>query len=132
MNNIDVTSTSHQETLSPCGDGGTCAAFDGGQVALTSRVESFDIGVKGVLEATTSATYYTAPQHGPIIPTLNPDGNAFLPLTGMEMSVRYTGFTSSPLLRAVFGLQTALDDDRGRCLARPRLRLWRAELGDRR
>jgi penicillin G amidase len=106
VNEIDVTDV-YQETVTPCGDGGYCVTFDGGQVVAQPRVETFSIGVMGQQEAMTTATYYDVPQHGPIVPTLNSDGNAVLPLTGMELSVKYTGFTSSPLLKGVFGLQTA-------------------------
>jgi penicillin amidase len=107
VSNIDVTDV-YTESVSRCSDdAGYCVTFDGGQVLLQQRDETFAIGGFGQQTATTTATYYDVPQHGPIIPTLDSFGTSILPLMSKELSVKYTGFTSSPLLKAVFGLQTA-------------------------
>ncbi len=106
VSEIDVTDV-YQEAVTPCGsDGGFCVAFDGGQVPVQPRVETFNLSFLGQPQGSVNATYYDVPQHGPIIPRVLPD-NTLDTLKGTELSVRYTGFTSSPLLRAAFGLDIA-------------------------
>jgi penicillin amidase len=106
VNQIDVTDV-YQEAVTPCGaDGGFCVAFDGGQVPVQPRLETFNLSFVGQDAGAVTATYYDVPQHGPILPRILPD-RTLDTLKGTELSVKYTGFTSAPLFKAVFGLNRA-------------------------
>jgi penicillin amidase len=111
-NYIDVTDV-YQETLVNCSDGtpfsgtGTpCAVFNGMNVPATSTTETFKIGLFENISSTYTTTLYQVPQHGPIIPALDAN-NHVLPLTGSELSIKYTGYQPAQLLRAFMGVVTA-------------------------
>jgi penicillin amidase len=111
-NYIDVTDV-YQETLVDCatsqpyaGTGTPCAVYNGANVPLTSTSETFKVGLDGNISSTVTTTLYQVPQHGPIIPQLDANNNV-LPLGATELSVRYTGYQPSQLLRALFGVATA-------------------------
>jgi penicillin G amidase len=126
-NYIDVTDV-YQETVVNCADstpyagtGSPCVVFNGLNVALVPRLESFQIGTFGNITSTVMQTLYDVPQHGPIIPNLDANNNV-LPLTSTELSVKYAGYQPSQLLRALLGVATsstmqeavaALDQDFG-------------------
>jgi penicillin amidase len=125
VNFIDVTDV-YQESVVGCGGdgglpdpdagllsdgGGYCVLFQGQQVPLVPDVETFQLGYKGVVGNTVSYTLYRAPQHGPIIPrVLTSTQGAVVgidPLRSQELSVRYTGYTAAPIIKAIFGLDKA-------------------------
>lgn len=111
-NYIDVTDV-YQETVVNCADstpfagtGSPCVVFNGKNVALTPRTESFKVGFFGNVTSTVTETLYDVPQHGPIIPRLDANHHV-LPLGSSELSVRYTGYQPSQIIRALFGVSTA-------------------------
>ena len=102
---LDVTDI-YSIAVAPC-SGGFCTTFNGNSVPLTTRTETFDVGALGqVSKAAATVTFYDDPNHGPLIPRLNPD-NSLQPLRAKELSIRYTGYTTAPLLKAIYGLDTA-------------------------
>jgi penicillin G amidase len=116
VSNIDVTDV-YADSLTSCAgtpdspDGGIsgapCTSFKGGSVALKPRVEQFGVGLGGKITNTLSITYYDDPNHGPIIPRPNATHDGIEPLGDTELSVKYTGYTPSQLVRFVFGLDRA-------------------------
>lgn len=116
VSNIDVTDV-YADTLSSCDgvdagpDGGIsgapCTSFKSSQVALKPRIEQFGVGLGGTISKTLSITLYDDPNHGPIIPRPNATHDGVEPLGPRELSVRYTGYTPSQLVRYVFGLDRA-------------------------
>jgi penicillin amidase len=111
-NYIDVTDV-YEESIVDCstgkpfaGTGTPCSVFNGQNVPLTSSTQTFNIGIFGNISSTVTQTLYTVPQHGPIIPQLDANNNV-LPLTSSELSVKYTGYQVSQLLRALLGVATA-------------------------
>jgi penicillin amidase len=110
-NYIDVTDV-YQETIVPCpNDAGPCAQFNGQLVPLVPTVQTFQVGYIGVVGSTLTFTTYSVPEHGPIIPRVLTDSSGAVTgldaLRPQELSVRYTGYTAAPLLKAIFGLDTA-------------------------
>ncbi len=110
---VDVTDV-YQETVVPnCdGDGGACVVFNGQNVPLIPRVETFQLGYAGTVSGSITVTLFDAlPQHGPIIPRILTDSSGNV--TGLdalgtqELSMKYTGYVAGPLFRAVFGLDEA-------------------------
>ena len=111
---IDVTDV-YQETVVPdCdGDGGACVVFNGQNVPLVPRVETFQLGYAGTVSSTITVTlFYALPQHGPIIPRVLTDSQGNV--TGLdalgtqELSIKYTGYTA--LVRSsrrIFGVDQA-------------------------
>jgi penicillin G amidase len=108
VNNIDVTDV-YQETVTPCSGAGSapCVMFNGNKVPLTPRVEKIGVGYLGSISKTVSVTLYDVPQHGPIIPRPNATHDGIEPLGSTELSVKYTGFKSAALLRALFNIDIA-------------------------
>lgn len=109
VSNIDVTDV-YQETIVPCGgDAGSapCVMFKGNKVPLKPRVEKFGVGYLGNITKTLSITLYDVPEHGPIIPRPNSTHDGVQPLGSTELSVKYTGFKSAALLRALFNVDTS-------------------------
>jgi penicillin amidase len=104
VNNIDVTDI-YQETVSACGSD-MCVTFNGQPVKLVPRQEKFEIGLGGLISDTRTITLYDVPHHGPIIPRVGAD-HAVDALGTTELSIRYTGYESAPLLRAVYNLNVA-------------------------
>ena len=111
VNYIDVTDV-YQETIVSClNDAGPCAQFNGQLVPLVPTVQTFQLGYIGVVGSTLTLTTYSVPEHGPIIPRLLTDASGNVTgldaLRPQELSIRYTGYTAAPLLKAIFGLDTA-------------------------
>ncbi|HEY0193342.1 MAG TPA: penicillin acylase family protein [Kofleriaceae bacterium] len=100
------------ESLAPCG-GGDCAAWtDAGgaaqQVPLEARDEALGVGTLGRVDHTLSARYERAPQHGPIIPAIDPATHTLVPrAAGPALSVRFTADQPTFELRATFALAYA-------------------------
>ncbi|ACY14316.1 penicillin acylase family protein [Haliangium ochraceum] len=99
------------ETVAACGEGeGDCVAFQGGEVAIESRTESFQIGIAGQIASTVEATYETVPHHGPIIPTFE-EGRIVPRGAGPVLSIRYTGYQVTHELRAFYRMWLAKNVD---------------------
>jgi len=106
---VDVTDV-YQEAVVPCTTGGgQCVTFKGGQVKLVEREESFIIGAFGRKGDPIKVKYWDVPHHGPIIPRIS--GTAVEPLGAEELSIRYTGYETGPLLKAIMGLNLAKNVD---------------------
>lgn len=106
---IDVTDV-YQETVVPCtAGGGQCVVFKGAQVKLVPREETFTIGAFGRKGEPIKITYWDVPHHGPIIPRIQ--GTGVEPLGAEELSIRYTGYETGPLLKAIMGLNLAKNVD---------------------
>ena len=110
---IDITDV-YQETVVPnCdNDGGACVVFNGQNVPLVPRVETFQLGYAGTVSSTITVTLFDAlPQHGPIIPRVLTDSQGNV--TGLdalgtqELSMKYTGYTAGQLVKAIFGVDQA-------------------------
>ena len=123
VNYIDVTDV-YQETVVGCGgdgglptsdagvaDGGYCVQFQGQQVPLEPVDEAFQLGYQGTVGSTVHFTFYRVPHHGPIIPRVLTSASGSVTgldaLRSQELSVRYTGYTAAPIIKAIFGLDTA-------------------------
>lgn len=106
---IDVTDV-YQEAVVPCSaGGGSCVTFKGSQVKLVEREESFVIGAFGRKGDPVKIKYWDVPHHGPIIPRIN--GTSVEPLGAEELSIRYTGYETGPLLKAIIGIDLAKNAD---------------------
>ncbi len=106
---VDVTDV-YRETVVPCSaGGGSCVVFKGAQVKLVPREETFRSSGFGRPGTETKVTYYDVPHHGPIVPRIT--GSGIEPLGAEELSVRYTGYESAPLLRAIYGVNVAKNVD---------------------
>ena len=110
-NYIDVTDV-YQETIVPCpNDAGPCAQYQGQVVPLVPRTETFQLGYAGTVGSAVPFTTYSVPEHGPIIPRVVTDASGNVTgldaLRPQELSIRYTGYTAAPLLKAIFGLDIA-------------------------
>lgn len=108
VNYIDVTDV-YSEAVSDCG-ADKCVTFKGNQVKLTVREESFKIGLKGQFSETKKYKYYDVPHHGPILPTIDGNGDVAA-LKASELSIKYTGYEPGQLLRAVYGITTSNNVD---------------------
>ncbi|MHB1845162.1 MAG: penicillin acylase family protein [Deltaproteobacteria bacterium] len=112
VSNIDVTSV-YAETIVPCASqpGSSCAVFNGAQVPLVPRQETFSLGYLGTQSGSVALTFYEVPEHGPIIPRLTYDSTGHVtgtaPLGAEELSIRYTGYQAGMLVKAIFGLDRA-------------------------
>jgi len=111
-NYIDVTDI-YQETVVNCADstpfagtGSPCVVFNGQNVPATPRVETFKSGLFGDIQTTVTETFYDVAQHGPIIPQLDASYN-ILPMGSSELSIKYTGYQPTQLLRGLLGVITA-------------------------
>jgi penicillin amidase len=110
---VDITDVYQETVVANCdGDGGACVVFNGQNVPLVPRVESFQIGYAGTVSSTITVTLFDAlPQHGPIIPRVLTDANGNV--TGLdalgtqELSMKYTGYTAGPIFKAIFGVDRA-------------------------
>ena len=73
VNYIDVTDV-YQETVVPC-DSSTapCVMFNGAKVPLVERDEVIKVGRYGTISHSITAVLWDVPQHGPIIPRIDPD-----------------------------------------------------------
>lgn len=110
VNYIDVTDA-YRETVVDCASGGgKCVVFKGQQVKLVERKEEFETSSFGRKGTVTTVTYYDVPHHGPIVPRIT-GSNTVEALKGEEISIRYTGYESAPLLRAIYNLDTAENVD---------------------
>ncbi|MBI5534920.1 MAG: penicillin acylase family protein [Deltaproteobacteria bacterium] len=107
VNYIDVTDV-YQESVVTCdGSSDPCVLFNGAKVPLTPRVEKIGVGMNGDVTQTVEVTLYDVPHHGPVIPRILQGQHSVEPLGPEEMSIRYTGYESAPLLRAVLGVDRA-------------------------
>jgi penicillin amidase len=111
VNYIDVTDV-YQETIVSCpNDAGPCAQFNGQLVPLVPTTQTFQLGYIGVVGSTVQYTTYSVPEHGPIIPRVLTDSSGNVTgldtLRSQELSIRYTGYTAAPLLKAILGLDSA-------------------------
>ncbi|HQY61464.1 MAG TPA: penicillin acylase family protein, partial [Polyangiaceae bacterium] len=79
------------------------------QVKLVPREETFRSSGFGRPGTETKVTYYDVPHHGPIVPRIT--GSNIEPLGGEELSIRYTGYESAPLLRAIYSVNVAKNVD---------------------
>ena len=110
VNYIDVTDA-YRETVVDCANGGgKCVVFKGQQVKLVERKEEFETSSFGRKGTVTTVTYYDVPHHGPIVPRIT-GSNTVEALKGEEISIRYTGYESAPLLRAIYNLDIAENVD---------------------
>ena len=109
VNYIDVTDI-FSIAVKKCTDGvNFCTTFNGQPVQLAARTESFALGNNGVSQGTVTFTLYNDPNHGPVLPRVDVNGStvSIEPLGSTELSVRYTGYTSAPLLKAIYGLDVS-------------------------
>ena len=108
VNNIDITDV-YQETVVTCDDGSSpCVVFNGGKVPLQPRQETINVGRFGDIVNSVTVTLYDVPQHGPIIPRVDPMTHTVEPLGASELSVKYTAHDPAPRLATVlYGLDTA-------------------------
>jgi penicillin amidase len=117
--NLDVTDV-YQETIVPC-DGdpqAPCALWKGQKVPLTAREEVIEVGRPGQVTGSVKVTLWDVPHHGPIIPRIGPN-HTVEPLGSQELSIRWTGYEPTNLLRAVLGLNRARSvDEAARALER--------------
>lgn len=117
--NLDVTDV-YQETIVPC-DGNAqapCVVWKGQKVPLTSREEVIEVGRPGEVTGSVKVTLWDVPHHGPIIPRVTA-AHGVEPLGSQELSIRWTGYQPSNLLRAVLGLNRARSvDEAARALER--------------
>lgn len=98
------------EQISSCGSG-SCVAFNGQQVPITTFTEHIQIGALGTITSSVDATYEVVPHHGPIIPTIA--NHKLVPRTGnTALSVKYTGYDPTFEIRALWNLghATSVDD----------------------
>ncbi len=106
---VDVTDV-YRETVVPCAaGGGQCVVFKGAEVKLVAREETFKSSAFGRPGEETKVTFWDVPHHGPIVPRIT--GSGIEPLGGEELSIRYTGYESAPLLRAILGINVAKNVD---------------------
>ena len=114
VNYIDVTDV-YEETVVPCPSGaGPCVSFNGQTVPAVARQETFESGLNGEVSKTFTVTLYDVPHHGPILPRVGADHQSIEALGSKELSVRYTGHESAPLIRAIFNLNIAKTVAEGR------------------
>jgi penicillin G amidase len=116
VNYIDVTDV-YEENLVECTGGDTtvpCVSFKGAPVAAVPRKEVFEVGSLGVVDKTIEVTMYDVPHHGPIVPRVLGDHSGIEALGTKELSVRYTGHESAPLIRAIYNLNIAKTVDEGK------------------
>jgi penicillin G amidase len=116
VNYIDVTDV-YEENLVDCAGGDTavpCVSFQGAPVATVPRKEVFEVGSLGVVDKTIEVTMYDVPHHGPIIPRVLGNHAGIEALGSKELSVRYTGHESAPLIRAIYNLNIAKTVDEGK------------------
>jgi penicillin amidase len=117
--NLDVTDV-YQETIVPC-DGNAqapCALWKGQKVPLVAREEVIEVGRPGAVTGSVKVTLWDVPHHGPIIPRIGPN-HTVEPLGSQELSIRWTGYEPTNLLRAVLGLNRARTvDEAARALER--------------
>jgi penicillin amidase len=110
VNFIDVTDVYAEQVVTCTADAASkCVKFKGAEVKLTLREEAIKVGFHGNISDTVKAKIWDVPHHGPIIPRTNPQGTE--PLGAQELSVKYTGHVTAPLLRAVYGVNVAKDVD---------------------
>lgn len=106
---IDVTDI-YRETVVPCTTGGgQCVVFKSGQVKLVAREEIFKSSSFGRPSDDIKITFWDVPHHGPIVPRIANGGVE--PIGAEELSVRYTGYETAPLLRAILALNLAKNTD---------------------
>ncbi|MBV8761425.1 MAG: penicillin acylase family protein [Deltaproteobacteria bacterium] len=99
------------ENITPCG-GGSCVAFNGQQVPITTFTEHIQIGALGTITSSVDATYEVVPHHGPIIPVIA--NHKIVPRTAAQaMSVKYTGYEPTFEIRALWNLGHAKTVDEG-------------------
>jgi penicillin G amidase len=114
VNYIDVTDV-YQETVVPCDADASkpCVLFNGAQVALVERDEKINVGRFGNITSSITAVLWDVPQHGPILPRIDPTTHLtgalnIQPNGGSELSVKYTGHEPAPRLATVlYDLATA-------------------------
>ena len=84
----------HLETIAQCSSGtGDCVTYDGNEVALELRTETFKVGTLGIISDQFTATYEVVPHHGPILPIIDSATNRIVPRTaGQGVSAQYTGY----------------------------------------
>ena len=91
VNNIDVTDV-YSETVVTCDDGKSpCVSFNGGKVPLVPRVETINVGRFGDITSSMAVTLYDVPQHGPIIPRVDPTTHTVEALGTSELSIKLHG-----------------------------------------
>jgi len=98
------------ENISACGSG-SCVAFNGQQVPITTFTEHVQIGALGTITSAVDATYEVVPHHGPIIPTIA--NHQIVPRSGNQaLSVKFTGYDPTFEIRALWNLghATTVDD----------------------
>lgn len=98
----------HLETIAPCSaGGGDCVTYDGAEVPLERRTETFKIGTLGVITEEFTADYEVVPHHGPILPIIDAD-NRIVPRTGASaISVQYTAYQATREILALYRLNRA-------------------------
>ncbi len=112
VNFIDVTDI-FSIAVKKCSDGvNECTTFNGQPVQLVPRQESFDVGGLGMVQkGAVTVTLYDDPNHGPLLPRVDLTSagvfSSVEPLGPTELSVKYTGYTSAPLLKAIYGLDVS-------------------------
>lgn len=118
VNYIDVTDVYEEEIVAcPSGVGtGTapCVMFKGAPVATVPREETFEVSSPGEAVTSFKVTYYDVPHHGPILPRVAAGNKSIEAIGSKELSVKYTGHESAPLIRAIYGLNTAKTVAEGR------------------
>ncbi len=110
VNYIDVTDVYAEQVVDCTADPASkCVRFKGAEVKLTVREEAIKVGFHGNISDTVKAKIWEVPHHGPIIPRTHPQGTQAL--GAQELSVKYTGHVTAPLLRAVYGVNVAKNVD---------------------
>jgi penicillin amidase len=100
----------YMEQVAPCGNK-SCVSFNGAQVPIETWTENIKIGFNGNIRETRQVTFERVPHHGPILPTVQ--NGAIVPRTpgAPALSVRFTGYSPSREIRAVWDLTRANNID---------------------
>ncbi|MEZ4366096.1 MAG: penicillin acylase family protein [Kofleriaceae bacterium] len=103
----------HHEVIAPCATGGgDCVTYDGAEVRLETRTETFKVGTLGIITDEFTATYEVVPHHGPILPRI--EDHRIVPRAGADgISVQYTGYQPTRELLALYRLNRAQTVDEG-------------------
>jgi penicillin G amidase len=114
VNFSDVTDIYSEQVVDCAAKAGAkCVQFQGKEVELTTREETFSIGGNGKVDSTRKVTYYEVPHHGPIAPELDTATMTNKPLGNRALSIKYTGYEPGPLLRTLYELARAKVVDDG-------------------
>ncbi len=103
----------YRESVVGCPQG-ECVKFNSTNVPIETFEETIAVGALGTETERFTATYENVPHHGPIIPAIDPITHRLVPRAplGEALSVKYTGYTPTFEIRALWNLShaTSIDD----------------------